>query len=286
MMSKKLIILFTIFFSTNLLADCHVSFYKFTYYLTNSKLTTENLFKSSTCSTKTKKKVLNIVQDMNQWGYANHLKNVLKEQNINVRISPKMFFIGRLESFILKKLSLDQTHKILINNLQTLPRIVTVDSSSTINVEAKALSNGKTQVHLQIAKKHYWNSVDILVYKSVPTASRSIMPYSALNHVVWKNQWVSSSREFITKENIPYYQSNKAIRAGNPIVLQDIFPRTLVKAGMPTKITLVNGLIKLQVVAIPYSNGKYGDLITFRNIKTGKKISAKVTNENEAMIQL
>jgi flagella basal body P-ring formation protein FlgA len=288
----RLITLFLISSSLWASSPCSIEFYPQSYYNSLFTPVLKDVVKNSNCNTKILKDIEHLIHTSNTHFYADHLERIITETTgMRVTIKPKTFRIAPLKELLSLRLK-DSNKRIAYLNFN-FQQIINLDSNQQLkitNFDSKQIGKQTVKINLYTnnrVTKTFWGTTEIDYRTNAAITLRPLTPYSALADTKIKPIWVRDPRQYFTDfKHLKFYQTIHSLQIGEAIKIRDVTPKTLVKAGIPTKVILHNKAIRLSTVALPYQNGKWGDSITLRNMKSGKKIQATVSDINEVTIKL
>ena len=292
-------ILFTFFllltFSQSSYAACKIKLYSSTYFSSSQVLSEKHLIKKSNCSPETNLELINLLVNQRGNFSTSHLQLILNEKNKRkVIILPKHITLSPITDIIPSRI-LRSSQKVFSAILKFPPQVIHLDHEQKIQFQLgiDKLPSGRQSVKVDIVntstnrKKTIWLELHIKTEVNAIVSTHQISAYSPLRNLRHKKVWVDSPSQYVTSlKKLHFYQSRSYVNQDTPLKNRDIHPITLVKSGVPTKVILRNKNITLSTMALPYQNGHLGSEITLRNIKTGKKLTAKVINNNEVEIKL
>jgi flagella basal body P-ring formation protein FlgA len=292
-------ILFTFFlfliFAQYTYADCNIDLYSSTYLSSSQVLSGDHLIKKSDCSLEINSELTNLLANKRGSFSTRHLQNILNEKDKGlITISPKQITLSPISDIVPARM-LEGNQKVASAILKFQPQVIHLDHDQKVQFQLgiDKLSPGKQSVKIDIVNtstnsiKTIWLELHIKTQINAIVPTQQISAYSPLRNLRYKKIWVDTPSLYVTDLNkLHFYQSRAYITQDTPLRNRDVHPITLVKSGVPTKVILRNKNIILTTMALPYQNGYLGSEVTLRNIKTGRKLRATVTNNNEVEIKL
>lgn len=288
----SLIFIFLITIS-NVIA-CEIKTYPLFLLNSNSPLTIDNFIQNSDCSIDTR---INFGhQLLNSRGHIN-LNILVDELNKSgnekiTSISPTRTSIEKIEDYLNNKLFENQEKKIFIGHISSNEDIIAINDHQELEVSCNSCKElGNVLIHLKTPKiNNYWVEGKIMtqakVYKSL---SNIDVDHMALDKSLFQEALIyteTPESHFNNLDIISFYKANRPIRVGDLLLKANLSPMVLAKTGKPIKVKLKNSSITLVGRALSLESGTFGQTIRMQNTSSRKIIFGKVTNYNEAVIEL
>ena len=210
----------------------------------------------------------------------------------------KSFTITSLNQVLNERIHLPKKWKIITpKTVGTSKRIFSVGQKDSIEVACTNCSHtGAKNIQLIIkdpvsmSSERTWLTAEVAIEVMALVSKDNIsVTNTALNPESFQLEKVYSSRPetfFTFTDKLPFYRAVRNLKAGEVVKYNDVLPLSLVQAGLPVKLNLNSGNIKLESKAIPMKSGRLGEIIQLKNTQSNKIIIGKVTNFNEVEIEL
>ncbi len=281
-MKKLSIILFIISF--NSWANCHIDVWPYSLFGNNSSV---NFIRHSECSETINQTFKQLIDGKTGRLFSRHLASILSEQfHQKITITPRQFHLINICQTVIAK-HLPKNQKLKKCNIKFNDQTINQETPPLLTLTTQP-KPGKHTIGINLSNSQkLWADIHIQTKIKALITTKALMPYTPLHNIRKQISWVDNPQDYLTDlQHLEFYQTTKALPANTPIRYRDIHPLTIVKAGTPTKVIVKNGNITLTTIALPYENGKFGDQVTLRNIKSGKKLVGQVININQVVIRL
>ncbi|OUR92853.1 hypothetical protein A9Q84_20280 [Halobacteriovorax marinus] len=297
-MTKLLVVLTFLFSVTSWSKPCKIEIYAKNYLLSdNIAKLSKSIIKKSTCAHSTNSEFMRFLITTNGSVSSSQISRIFKAlSGKSVTITPKRITVHKLENYLTERLSFSKNW--YIRELKSLnPKgVITLNNNENITVECPNCNYpGNKSIRIIIQnpvknKNSYFMLNGKLQIKTMALVPRGIIQVDnqPLSKLMFKKKevFVDNPANIFTNENaLTFYKVNKPLN-GKALVLSDLTPVSLVRAGTPTKIYLQTGSISLKSMATPLRSGKYGDTIQLRSTSNNKIIIGKVIDYNKVAIEL
>jgi len=78
----------------------------------------------------------------------------------------------------------------------------------------------------------------------------------------------------------------RAVRAGLPVLRSDLADAFQVERGDTVEVTAVSGAAQLELEAQAEASGRQGDVISLRNLRSGKVFRARIEGKDRAIVMV
>lgn len=295
----KLLVLFTILFSfSSWSKTCKIEIHPKNYLLTDNIVKLSKLIiKKSTCSHATNSEFIRFLITTNGNISSKQISRIFKTLSTkSIQVTPRRITVHKLEDYLTERLSFSKNW--FIRDLKSVNKrgVITLENSQSLSVECPNCNYpGHKSIRIVIQdtisnKNNYQMLSGKLQIKTMALVPRGIVQVDnqPLSKLMFKKKEVfvdNPANIFTNQRALHFYKVNKPLN-GKPLLLSDLTPVSLVKAGTPTKIYLKTGSISLKSMATPIRSGKYGDIIQLRSISNKKIIVGKVIDYNKVAIEL
>ncbi|MBD66824.1 MAG: flagella basal body P-ring formation protein FlgA [Halobacteriovoraceae bacterium] len=256
-----------------------------------NKIQDDTIVQESDCSAEVIEDFKLLIENANGLLKASFLSQYFQQEHgTHIQVSPDTIQVSDIKDHIQKSIGDENLIIKKVNSL--IPHSsLTYNTSETLRISCKNCdSPGTKDLALTLGKKKHWLSANIFIKKEVYSLEKNIINLSEkLSPDHFKKVTIidrGNKRYFDDLSNIKFYRLNKFMRKGDVLGAHDVSPKSIVKYGDKVKVKINNSSVNLSVVAIAKSNGRFGDIIELQNPKSNKKITAKITDYNQAEINL
>ncbi|WP_127715670.1 flagellar basal body P-ring formation chaperone FlgA [Halobacteriovorax sp. HLS] len=218
-------------------------------------------------------------------------------ENKKVTIHPKKISINKLEDFLTERIAFSKNW--FVKNISTAARtsavILSEEESLQVDCPSCSFPGNKSIRIISQNPISNTNKVQIInakvLIKTVALIPRGMIQVNnqSLSSSMFKEEEAfvdNPAQVFTNKKSLVFYKVNKPLNGEKPLLISDLVPVSIVKAGTPASITLSQDGISLKSTAIPLRNGKYGEMIQLRSSRSKKIITGKVIDYNKVAIEL
>lgn len=175
--------------------------------------------------------------------------------------------------------------------------IFAIDKNESINLSCTNCSSpGNKTLKITIsnpisnAQKIYWTTGKVLIKSKALVANQNITDLSKpISPSMFNIQEVltENPENFYTNQSqLVFYKLVRRLKEGESLLFTTMTPSRLVSPGEKTKVSLSEGLLKLEIMATAIQGGKLGDTISLRNTRSNKTIVGKIVDYNKVIIDL
>ena len=279
--------------------SCHIDVYSKVYTLDKniSKLTKE-IIKKSDCSQNVKLDFVRFLTTTNGVVSNTQLARMFKSlENKDVKITPSKISIRKLDDYLTDRIAFSKNWFVRDINSAMRKSSIVLNDQENIHVDCPSCSfPGNKSIRLIIqnpinnTNKFQMLNAKVLI-KTIALVPRGMIQVNnlPLSENMFKKKAVfvdNPAHIFLNKKALVFYKVNKPLTGEKPLLLSDLIPVSIVKAGTPASILLKHDGISLKSTAIPMRSGKFGDIIQLRSTRSKKIITGKVVDYNKVAIEL
>jgi len=295
-MLKALTILITVLGMTPVLANgiCHIKSSSRIILVDTKKLAFSDIAKAENCSTDTQIRFLEMISSASGTLRADMIKGNFPEK---VKITPRTIRINTLSSLLgthfntFDKWAWTDVKFVSGKSALKLKRNEKVDFNCDFckNLGDKSI-NMVVVDPIASTNKTEWFNASLKVEATALVANTDIqvnMDGLAPSSFIEKKVLTSKPENFFTNANkLVFYKLTRPLQKGEVLMFNHITPANLVRQGRAATIVLSNSTMSLSGKAMPLSNGKIGEQIQLRNLKSKKVMLGKVVDFNKVVIEL
>lgn len=283
--------LFSLLFSTTIFAQGSCQLESFTHIFKINKVTDDSIIKNSSCSKPINEEFTNLVSNANGKLNSKYLNRYFKsEYNTHVELSPTAINVREMKDILEEKFG---------TNTKSISKVTSLHGKSSYNLDSlknfeikcsQCSSTGNKSIQLISQNNTTWISASVLIKTTAFKVTRSLSRISPL--LLAKDfQKITTTdkgrvKYFTDIENIQFYTLNKDLGEGDLIKSHDLSPKNLVRYGQKIKLTIKSKHINLKTIGIAKKTGRIGDFIEIQNPKTKKVFLGKITDFNNATVEI
>ena len=277
---------------------CQIDMYAKNYLLSDSSVKlSKTLIKKSTCDFSVVNEFVRFIIDTRGNTSGKQISRVFSSLvNKPITIKPDRISVFKLEDYLTERLSFSKDWFIreikIPNNLSA----ITLDEKDSLTIDCPSCNypgnkSIRVIVNNSIANINKYHMLTAkLQVKTKALVPRGVIKLDnqPLSLKMFKEVEVFTedpSTLFTNGKTLGFYKVNKSINA-RAILINDLVPVSLVRAGIPTSVILESGTISLKSTATPMRSGKLGDTIQLRSQRSNKIIVGKVIDYNKVSIEL
>ncbi len=211
----------------------------------------------------------------------------------NFKLNQDRLIITSLNKMTRQQLALkDNIHVSARNNS---PALISFQSHDHLSLFCNGCLYGENQT----LTLHVKNILGETAQKLINVDFRTLFTaYRVLGATAAFAQIPSDNIEVVQTDSIPhtsfledpahlkFYQTNKALKAGELIKMSDLSPSRIIKAGIRSELILENKFIKIKTHGIPRSSGVIGEFVEVYHPEKKKKYYGKVIDINKVHVDL
>lgn len=153
------------------------------------------------------------------------------------------------------------------------------------------VGNGKNQFKIKCSNLNFWGSFYIQKKKNVYVLNQDTAPFTSLDKsfVKTKYKWILSNVNNLytgSPDHLRFYKSNQFLKEGSALKINSLSPINIIQVNQLVDVVVNNSYFKVSTQGIAMRNGKYGDYITIKNMKTNKKFNAKIIDYQTVEVKL
>lgn len=258
------------------------------YILKLSKDLDESVIIKTNCDSKTSSNFVNALNSIEGKAHARSVAEIMNSKVI--QITPKIVEIISLERFL-------QAHydanEYMISNLNSITskRFMGANSFKDIAVDCNDCSNsGHKSVKISSNEDKIWLSAKFTRSKQVAILKndfRILGSSLSRDDIEIKRVFTQTDQNlFFDYDNIQYYRINKFIPKGHVLKTYDLSAINLITLGKSVDLIVKSQNISLKTRATARQSAVYGSEVELINLKTKKRVLAKVTGKNQATVSL
>jgi flagella basal body P-ring formation protein FlgA len=296
------LVLFTLIIFTTFTAwskPCHIGVYPKIYTIDSniSKLTKE-IIKKSDCDRAIKLDFVRFLTTTSGVVSNTQLSRMFKSlENKSIRITPSKISIHKLDNYLTDRIAFSKNWFVREINSAKRNSAIVLNSEENLHVDCPSCSfPGNKSIRLitqnpfNNTNKFQMINAKVLI-KTTALVPRGIIQVDnqPLSKSMFKEQAVfvdNPAHIFLNKKALVFYKVNKPLTGEKALLLSDLVPVSIVKAGTPASILLDHDGISLKSTAVPLRSGKFGDIIQLRSTRSKKIITGKVIDYNKVAIEL
>lgn len=242
----------------------------------------------SDCDSKIKAKFITAINSIDGKVHARSIAEMMNQPQIT--ISPKRVEITSLERFLNNHFN-SKDYKISNLNSITSKRFLGSNSFKDINVSCNDCSNsGHKSVKIANKSDKIWLSAKFTKSKQVAVLKndfRQLGSSITKDDIEIKRVFTQTNQNlFFDYDNIQYYKINKFIPKGHVLKTYDLSAINLITLGKTVDLIVKSDNISLRTKATARQSAAYGSDVELINLKTKKRVLAKVTGKNQATVSL
>lgn len=286
-------------FGKGLKPSCTIISYGQIYYLAKAKPPfLKRAIKKSTCSQRINLNFLNFIVNskgtFNERQFNEHLS---KQLPIAILLKPKKIKVKTLTDYLTQNLSKERDSKWENIKIVGTNKLITLNRGEELKLKCNNCSQGGIKNVLFISfnesgdkKGKFWVTGNLLFKTTVLSAKNDYqVNHNNLDKFQFqkKEKYVQSPENyFIDTKVIKFYKLNKHLSKNKSLKFNDLTPLYLVRSGSAAKIIFKSKHFKVETMGLPLRNGKIGEMIQLRNLKSKKIILGKVIGFNKVMTNL
>ncbi len=286
----KYFLIFTLFLSSSFASDtCRIDTYD--QIIKINKVIDDSVIKSTTCSAQINEDFISLINNANGKLNSNYLNSYFKSlSKANVIFTPQIISVQSLREIITSQYAEDG---LIVDKVSTLMgrSTLSLKRGEAINLECNNCNAvGNKNIKLNVRGKVHWVSAQFYKQQKAFKLNKSL---NSMTPIITRSDFKevqaiqkNGVKYFQDIGNIQFYKLNKHLSAGDIIKVNDVYPKTLITYGQRVKLTITNNLIKLKSIGVARKSGKIGDFIEIQNPKSKKVFLGKITNYNEAFVEL
>ncbi len=286
----RIFLILTFFISSSFAADsCEIVSYA--HIIKINKVLDDTIIKTSNCSSQINQSFIELISNANGKLQNQAIKQYLKaEKGTTVSLTPVKINVATLIDLVQQKFGSSDR---IISKVSSLigKSALLFNSQEKMDLSCQNCNgNGSKNLKLKTSHKTFWISANFKTKTKAFKVSNSlirstpILQTSDFEQVNIVNH--NPSVYFQDIKNIKYYRLNKHLQKGDILKTTDLTPKNLITYGQRVKLTILNKNIHLKSVGIAKKNGKIGQYIEIENPTSKKIFLGKVTNYNEATVEL
>lgn len=288
MIIKLVFAFFFLFSCASYAQPCHIK--AFRKILKINKVLDSTIIKESDCGDKERQIFTRFLSETTGNMNGTHLSRVLKsESGIEVLIDHDIEVVS-MKDFLEKELDME---KAVITNLSSLY------GQASINLKGEELLSascglcskpGNRNIKLSINQKALWLAAEIKIKRTALKLLKDVGPFtpgldgSAVEIAIALDD--GKAPPFRDPERLRFYKPNKPLSKGRTLLTSDLSPKTLVKYNQNVQVILKGKNVSLKTKATSRQNGRYGETIKLKSIKTNKELIGTVVDFNTVMVEL
>ncbi|CBW28096.1 hypothetical protein BMS_3353 [Halobacteriovorax marinus SJ] len=277
---------------------CQIDIHPKNYLLSNSTtLLSKSLIKKSTCSKATETEFIRFLIDTKGNTSGKQISRVFSSLvNEKVTIKPDRISVYKLEDYLTERLSFSKSW--FIREIKTPSKLsaITLDSSENLSIDCPNCNYpGNKSIRVIVSNSMSGANKYHMLNAKLQIKTRALVPKGIikidnqpLSKQMFREEEVytdNPSSLFTNINTLNFYKVNKSID-DRAVLINDLVPVSLVKAGIPTKVILDNGIISLKSVATPLRSARFGETVQLRSSKGNKIIVGKVIDYNKVSVEL
>lgn len=253
-----------------------------------SKKIDSSIILKSNCSNTIQSKFLKAINDISGKVHSRSLSSMLNTPNLE--ITPKIVEVQSLHNFVANHFN-KEVFKISQVNSITSKKHISLNKASDLKINCNNCStSGHKNFKISTDNENIWLSAKFLKAKEVIVLKKDFRKMGgslSVDDIEIQKVFVNTNQNlFFDHNNIQHYKINKFIPKGHILKTYDLSAINLITLGRTVDLIVKSDNISLKTKATARQSGVFGKDIELINLKTKKKVLAKVTGKNEATISL
>lgn len=277
---------------------CQIDIHPKSYLLTSSTiLLSKSIIKKSTCDNSINSEFVRFIIDTKGNTSGKQISKVFSSLlNKKVLIKPNRISIYKLEDYLTERLSFSKSWYIREIKVPNNLAAITLNDNEHLNIDCPTCNYpGNKSIRIVISNSMKGTNTYHMLNAKLQVKTTALVPRGIikidnqpLSESMFREQEIytdTPARLFTNKKTLGFYKVNKSINS-RAILINDLVPVSLVRAGVPTKVVLDNGVISLKSTATPMRSAKFGETVQMRSLKGNKIIVGKVIDYNKVSVEL
>lgn len=253
-----------------------------------SKKIDNSIILNSNCSKEVQSKFIKAINDIDGKVHSRSLSSMINVPSLE--LTPKVIEAVSLQSFVANHFNKEEFKISQINSI-TSKKHLSLKSSSKLKINCNdCLTSGHKNFKISTDQENIWLSAKFLKAKEVIVLKRDFRKMGgslSLEDIEIQKVFVNTNQNlFFDHKNIKHYKINKFIPKGHILKSYDLTAINLITLGRTVDLIVKSENISLKTKATARQSASFGKDIELINLKTKKKVLAKVTGKNEATISL
>ncbi len=291
---KQLILATFFFLCLSNTFSCEIETFQNLVFLKKSNLKVDHVFKSTTCSDKINKSIIEYLSEAEGALDSNYLQKVFK--NSFKIIFPQRITVRNLDDLLRSNLDFKKNYKWFTKTESKNQYTFGYDNEDVIKTlchhcETTGIKNLQIIINRFDGNRHaLWLRGKVLSSVTAFISKRDLPALHTINLLRdFKKEiyFTEHPQKFASsKDELVYSKLSRSINRGTAIQRNQIIPMKLVKAGAIVNLDLKHKSLRLSSKAAAISSGKLNDIIRVRNLKTGRIVQGKIVDFNKIEVEL
>lgn len=199
----------------------------------------------------------------------------------------------KMDDYLKEQMNCDYSKSFIDTRLVKNKQVIVLEEGERLSLESKKcedLSLGESSFKLSVMNRQNQIGPKFLLTTKVATRTKvlkaknniSVFNKANLSELFTEDYIDTANPElfFQEKNQLRYYQLNKAVSSDYVLKQSDLIPQILVQNGQNIKVMLEENNLKLTTMAVSRKSGKIGDVIDVYNPKSKKIFIAKIIDFN------